>query len=200
MYLCNSQTMNQSKIYNHEVSLDYGAKIDAAIMNSLNKTYGFEKNESKNNTLLDFLVHINQNKSDQFNSTNVHLEQLKDRNSHSVDNDIIGMMWEPELDFVDDPESYNECMNKNGPMRYMCGVCMNQFRTRCALDIHFRIHKGEQLFKCVLCDNIFNELATLKQHRELHNINELVTCGICGLVFTEIYHMIKHRKYHFKEK
>jgi KRAB domain-containing zinc finger protein len=71
---------------------------------------------------------------------------------------------------------------------------------RCALDIHFRIHKGEQLFKCVLCDNIFNELATLKQHRELHNINELVTCGICGLVFTEMYHMIKHRKYHFKEK
>jgi len=71
---------------------------------------------------------------------------------------------------------------------------------RCALDIHFRVHRGDKLFKCVLCDNIFNELATLKQHRELHNINELVTCGICGLVFTEMYHMVKHKKkYHFNQ-
>lgn len=78
-------------------------------------------------------------------------------------------------------------------------VNFNYFR--CALDIHFRTHKGEKFFKCVLCDNIFNELATLKQHRELHNINELVTCGICGLVFTEMYQMIIHKKKcHFKEK
>lgn len=135
-------------MYNHEVSLDYGyvllllnftmfqlfllfrAKIDAAIMNSLNKTYGFEKNDSRHNTQLDFLVHINNDKPDQLTSTNIHLKELKDTNSQSADNDIIGMMWEPELDFVDDPESYNECTNKNGPMRYMCGVCMSQFRSR----------------------------------------------------------------------
>lgn len=72
---------------------------------------------------------------------------------------------------------------------------------RCALDIHFRSHRGQQFFKCVLCDNLFNELAALKQHRELHNINEMVKCGICGLVFTEMYHMIKHKnKYHNQDK
>lgn len=92
-------------------------------MNSLNKNYGFEKP----NTPLDKMVHINHDKPDTLKLKNM---QFKDKNSNWADNDIIGMMWEPELDFVDDPESYNECMNKNGPMRYMCGVCLGQFRTR----------------------------------------------------------------------
>lgn len=163
-------------------------------MKSLHKDYGLEK--AKPNTRTDFSTHINNNQ----NSTTKINGNLKIETSASADNDIIGMMWEPELDFVDDPECYNEFNNNDAPMRFMCGVCLGQFRTRCALDIHFRVHRGEKLFKCVLCDNIFNELATLKQHRELHNINELVTCGICGLVFTEMYHMIKHKKkYHFNE-
>uniref|UniRef100_A0A2S2NCW1 Putative zinc finger and SCAN domain-containing protein 5D n=1 Tax=Schizaphis graminum TaxID=13262 RepID=A0A2S2NCW1_SCHGA len=188
--------MNINKVDNRECILDYGAKIDAAIMKSLHKQYGIKQGESIPITLIDFAVQVNNNQ----NSPTKIQEHFKIDDSASVDNDIIGMMWEPELDFVDDPECFNEFKSYDIPMRFMCGVCLGQFRTRCALDIHFRAHRGEKLFKCVLCDNIFNELATLKQHRELHNINELVTCGICGLVFTEMYHMIKHKKkYHFNE-
>lgn len=66
--------------------------------------------------------------NNQFNPTEKY--QLKDTILDSTDNDIIGMMWEPELDFVDDPECYNECKTVDGPMRYMCGVCLGQFRTR----------------------------------------------------------------------
>ncbi|XP_060853042.1 zinc finger protein 761-like [Rhopalosiphum padi] len=188
--------MNIDKVDNRECILDYGAKIDAAIMKSLHKEYGIKQGESKPITHIDFAVQVNNNQN---SPTKIH-EHFKIDNSASADNDIIGMMWEPELDFVDDPECFNEFKSYDIPMRFMCGVCLGQFRTRCALDIHFRAHRGEKLFKCVLCDNIFNELATLKQHRELHNINELVTCGICGLVFTEMYHMIKHKKkYHFNE-
>lgn len=94
-------------------------------MNSLTKNYSIEKPD----TQLDLLVHINQNKLDNLNLSAIN---LRDKNSHLGDKDIdiIGMMWEPELDFVDDPESYNECTNKNGPMRYMCGICLGQFRSR----------------------------------------------------------------------
>ncbi|XP_003244958.1 adult enhancer factor 1 [Acyrthosiphon pisum] len=189
--------MNINKVNNHEFILDYGAKIDAAIMKSLYKDYGLEQGGSKANTCIDFSIQVNNNQN---SPTKIQYGHFKFDNLASADNDIIGMMWEPELDFVDDPECYNEFKNNDVPMRFMCGVCLGQFRTRCALDIHFRVHRGDKLFKCVLCDNIFNELATLKQHRELHNINERVTCGICGLHFTEIYHMIKHKKkYHLNK-
>lgn len=66
----------------------------------------------------------------QLNQKNIYRHDVKDENFTSTDNDIIGMMWEPELDFVDDPECFNGCRNIIGPMRYMCGVCLGQFRTR----------------------------------------------------------------------
>lgn len=100
------------------------ANIDEAIINSLHKYYGFEKDESKNQ--LDFGIQVDY---DKFASTKM-FKDFKDENSTFKDNDIIGMMWEPELDFVDDPECYNECRNKNVPMRFMCGVCLGRFRTR----------------------------------------------------------------------
>lgn len=90
-------------------------------MNSLHTYYGVEKDES--NMKLDLGMQVNY---DQFASTRIH----RHFNDENLDNDIIGMMWEPELDFVDDPECYNECRNQNGPMRFMCGVCLGQFRTR----------------------------------------------------------------------
>lgn len=68
--------------------------------------------------------------NDQLNLRNTNKHNFKDENVTFTDNDIIGMMWEPELDFVDDPECYNGYRNKTGPMRYMCGVCLGQFRTR----------------------------------------------------------------------
>jgi len=92
-------------------------------MDSLNKNYGFEQCKSTHITHFDFEM---QGINDQFNQTKVHTN-VKNENA---DNDIIGMMWEPELDFVDDPECYNEHRIKNGPMRYMCGVCFGQYRTR----------------------------------------------------------------------
>lgn len=92
-------------------------------MNSLHISYGYKQSETKPVTHHCIDVQVNNH---QFDSTNVH-RQLKEGNT---DNDIIGMMWEPELDFVDDPESYNECKIKKGPMRYMCGVCLGQYRTR----------------------------------------------------------------------
>lgn len=91
----------------------FRAEIDAAIIDSLNKNYSIL---TPNN--------------DQFKPTKIQYTSFKDENSVLKDNDIIGMMWEPELDFVDDPECFNECKNKNSPMRYMCGICLGQFRTR----------------------------------------------------------------------
>lgn len=92
-------------------------------MNSLHISYGFKQNETKHITHSCIDVHANNH---QLGPTKVH-GQFKEENT---DNDIIGMMWEPELDFVDDPEGYNECKIKNSPMRYMCGVCLGQYRTR----------------------------------------------------------------------
>jgi len=94
-------------------------------MKSLYKDYGLEQGESNRNTCLDFAIQINNNQ----NSQKTH-ENFKIDNHASSDNDIVGMMWEPELDFVDDPECYNEFKNNDVPMRFMCGVCLGQFRTR----------------------------------------------------------------------
>jgi len=106
----------------------YRAKIDAAIMKSLHKDYGLdlEQNGFNPNTRIDFAIRVNNNQN---SPTKMH-GHLKIDNLASSDNDIIGMMWEPELDFVDDPECYNEFKNNDVPMRFMCGVCLGQFRTR----------------------------------------------------------------------
>lgn len=95
-------------------------------MRSLHQDYGFEQGESKPNTHVDFTIQVN-NKE---NSKKKPQENFKIENLVSPDNDIIGMMWEPELDFVDDPDCYNQCKIKDVPMRFMCGVCLSQFRTR----------------------------------------------------------------------
>jgi len=92
-------------------------------MNSLNRNYDFEQSESKHIIQLGFEIQIN---NDQFNQIKIHTNAKNE----NADNDIIGMMWEPELDFVDDPEFYNEYKNTNGPMRFMCGICLSQYRTR----------------------------------------------------------------------
>lgn len=92
-------------------------------MDSLNKNYGFNQSKCKDITRLHFEL---QNNNVQHNEAKVHVN-VKYENA---DNDVIGMMWEPELDFVDDQECYNENIIKNGPMRYMCGVCLGQYRTR----------------------------------------------------------------------
>lgn len=116
---------HQFNVYNLVFTLNFRTNIDTAIINSLHKYYGFEHDEFK--TITHFSLEVNVN-NDQFNPTENY--KHKDKISDSGDNDIIGMMWEPELDFVDDPECYNECKNTSGPMRYMCGVCLGQFRTR----------------------------------------------------------------------
>lgn len=95
-------------------------------MKSLHTDYGLQQEKSNRNTYLDFGFQVNNNQ----NSTTKTYEHFKIHNLASSDNDIIGMMWEPELDFVDDPECYNEFKNNNVPMRFMCGVCLSQFRTR----------------------------------------------------------------------
>lgn len=100
----------------------YRAKIDAAIMKSLHTGYGLE--QGNRNTCLNFGIQVNNNQNS-LTKTHEHFNNLA-----SSDNDIIGMMWEPELDFVDDPECYNEFKNNEVPMRFMCGVCLGQFRTR----------------------------------------------------------------------
>lgn len=104
----------------------YRAKIDAAIMKSLHKDYGLEQGGFNPNKLIDFAIQVN---NDRDSPTKIH-GHFKINNLASSDNDIIGMMWEPELDFVDDPECYNEFRNNDVPMRFMCGVCLGQFRTR----------------------------------------------------------------------
>jgi len=95
-------------------------------MKSLHKEYGIKQGESKPITHIDFAVQVNNNQN---SPTKIH-EHFKIDNSASADNDIIGMMWEPELDFVDDPECFNEFKSYDIPMRFMCGVCLGQFRTR----------------------------------------------------------------------
>lgn len=95
-------------------------------MKSLSTDYKFKQNVPRTDNSPCFEVQAN---NGQFNLTEKY-KCFKDDNSDSADNDIIGMMWEPELDFVDDPECYDESKIKNGPMRFMCGVCLGQFRTR----------------------------------------------------------------------
>lgn len=102
----------------------FRANIDEAIINSLHKYYGFKNDESYKQ--LDFGIQVDYEK---FASTKMYRD-FKNEYSTFTHNDIIGMMWEPELDFVDDPECYNEHRKKNVPMRFMCGVCLGQFRTR----------------------------------------------------------------------
>lgn len=85
-----------------------------------------KQGESKPNAQLGYEIQLNYQ---QINFENEN-KTFKNEDSESGDNDIIGMMWEPELDFVDDPECINEQRNKIGPMRFMCGVCLGQFRSR----------------------------------------------------------------------
>jgi len=125
LWVC-TKTIDFNLKYVYKFICYYRAKIDAAIMKSLYKDYGLEQDGSEPNKSVDFASQVNNNQN---RPTKIQFGHFND-NLATADNDIIGMMWEPELDFVDDPECYNEFKNNDVPMRFMCGVCLGQFRTR----------------------------------------------------------------------
>ena len=66
---------------------------------------------------------------------------------------------------------------------FACDACKNSFKTKQSLNIHKRIHSGENPYKCDICDKRFTQKCHLKQHMLVHSGNKKVQCHFCGKIF-----------------
>ena len=66
----------------------------------------------------------------------------------------------------------------------ICGVCKKRFKTKYLLNVHKRVHSGENPYKCDICAKNFTLKASVKLHMLVHSGKKDFQCHVCGKCFT----------------
>ncbi|XP_040283794.1 gastrula zinc finger protein XlCGF8.2DB-like [Bufo bufo] len=83
---------------------------------------------------------------------------------------------------------------------FHCGECGKQFKQRSSLNVHRRIHTGENLFACSMCLKNFPKKSLLIRHERIHTGEKPFSCSECGKCFARKLGLVKHNITHTGEK
>ena len=84
------------------------------------------------------------------------------------------------------------------PRPYWCNVCHKRFGRRRDLNIHERMHTGENPFQCTQCDKRFSSPYALGHHMNIHRAE--YKCTDCGRCRESSSQLARHRRSHSGEK
>ncbi|KAM4034477.1 LOW QUALITY PROTEIN: uncharacterized protein ACNLHF_021111 [Anomaloglossus baeobatrachus] len=87
-----------------------------------------------------------------------------------------------------------------GGKRFTCTECGKNFKTKCSLCRHRRIHKNERPFLCSECGKCFIQKSHLVQHQKNHRGEKPFSCPECGKCFTQKSSLSDHQRIHTGEK
>ncbi|XP_073416993.1 gastrula zinc finger protein XlCGF66.1-like isoform X2 [Dendrobates tinctorius] len=91
-------------------------------------------------------------------------------------------------------------MTPHGGKIFTCTECGKNFKTKCSLCRHTRIHKNERPFLCSECGKCFIQRSHLAQHQKNHRGEKPFSCPECGKCFTQKSSLSDHRRIHTGEK
>ncbi|XP_069611503.1 oocyte zinc finger protein XlCOF8.4-like isoform X2 [Ranitomeya imitator] len=91
-------------------------------------------------------------------------------------------------------------MTPHGGKIFTCTECGKNFKTKCSLCRHTRIHKNERPFLCSECGKCFIQRSHLAQHQKNHRGERPFSCPECGKCFTQKSSLCGHRRIHTGEK
>ncbi|KAG9462564.1 hypothetical protein GDO78_013858 [Eleutherodactylus coqui] len=83
---------------------------------------------------------------------------------------------------------------------FTCYECGKNFKTKCSLCRHMRIHKNERPFLCSECGKCFIQRSHLVQHQKNHRGERPFSCTECGKRFTQKSSLGGHQRIHTGEK
>ncbi|XP_077111296.1 uncharacterized protein LOC143767146 isoform X1 [Ranitomeya variabilis] len=91
-------------------------------------------------------------------------------------------------------------MSIGGSKTFTCTECGKNFKTKCSLCRHRRIHKNERPFLCSECGKCFIQKSHLVQHQKNHRGEKPFSCNECGKCFTQKSSLSDHQRIHTGEK
>ncbi|XP_044140198.1 zinc finger protein OZF-like isoform X2 [Bufo gargarizans] len=83
---------------------------------------------------------------------------------------------------------------------FVCSECGKQFKKKCNLSTHERIHIDERPFTCTECGKSFSQKSSLVTHQRIHTGEKPFSCSECGKCFTRKCYLVGHKTTHTGEK
>ncbi|XP_070972029.1 zinc finger protein 583-like [Oncorhynchus clarkii lewisi] len=108
--------------------------------------------------------------------------------------------------FNSDDRARDECrgggaMSSNSKeKRFLCMFCNKGFSCLQKMEIHQRVHTGENPFSCTQCEKRFSRQDHLKRHQRVHTGEKPFSCPQCEKRFSQAGDLKRHQRVHTGEK
>ncbi|XP_029621618.1 zinc finger protein 214-like [Salmo trutta] len=84
--------------------------------------------------------------------------------------------------------------------RFLCMFCNKGFSCLRKVEIHQRVHTGENPFSCTQCEKRFSRQDHLKRHQRVHTGEKPFSCPQCEKRFSQAGDLKRHQRVHTGEK